>query len=441
MTEIVPQTAPLSEVRAELKKRIEEAKLIEDRYPGEITDKEDYDQVKKLLGEVDLLAARANALQEKESRQQKYTNFMEDLNRPAPTSRPDPQSGNGQYKSPGDQFVESRTYREHRESGAFKSQLSKVEMTVQLKSGTSLVIWGRRSRMEEKALVYAGSDSVGGAFVQNDRFPGILDLLFRELTVLDLIDRAQTGSDTIEYVREDTFTNNAAPVAEATATTGTSGTKPESALAYSVQTSPVRTIAHWIPVTNRMLDDAPAIRSIINGRLLLGLDLELEDQILAGDGTGENLQGIIGVSGINIQGLGSDNVLDAFFKARTQVRVNGLARPNAIVVHPNDWEAIRLTRENAATATLGAYLMGPPSQVGATTLWGLPVVESLGITENTGLVGDFAMGATLFDREEAAIRTGTINDQFVRNMQTILAEMRAGFVIWRPTAFAKVTGI
>src|SRR5690606_5416089 len=138
--------------------------------------------------------------------------------------------------------------------------------------------------------------------------------------------------DTIEYVREDTFTNNAAPVAEATATTGTTGLKPESALAYSTQTSPVRTIAHWIPVTNRMLGDAPAIRGIINSRLLMGLNLELEEQMLTGNGSGENLQGIIGVGGINIQGVGSDSVLDAMLKARTQVRVNGLAQPNAYVL-------------------------------------------------------------------------------------------------------------
>lgn len=439
MAEIIEQTAPLSEVRAELKKRVEEAKTIEDRYPGEITNEEDLNQVKKLLGEADLLAARANALQEKEQRQGKYANWMQDLGRPAPASRPDPETGKGQYKSPGDQFIESRFYREHKQNGSFDSNLGRVEMTVKLMDGTSLVIWGRRSRMEEKALVY-GDTSVGGAFIQNDRYPGYIDILQRELTVLDLIARSGTDSDTIEYVREDTFTNAAAPVAEATATTGTTGLKPESTLAYSVQTSPVRTIAHWIPVTNKMLGDAPAIRGIINSRLLLGLDLELEDQILTGDGTGENLTGLLN-AGINIQGLGTDNVLDAAFKARTQVRVTGLARPNAYVFHPNDWEAIRLTRENAATATLGNYLMGPPSQVGATTLWGMPVVESLGLTENTGLVGDFAMGATLFDREDAAIRTGTINDQFVRNMQTILAEMRAGFVVWRPSAFTRITGI
>ena len=144
---------------------------------------------------------------------------------------------------------------------------------------------------------------------------------------------------------------------------------------------------------------------------------------------------------MNTQALGADSVIDAIFKARTKVRVTGKARPTAIVLHPNDWEAVRLARENSATGTLGGYLMGPPSLTGATTLWGLPVVESEAITENTGLVGDFSMGASLFDREQAVVRVGLIDQQFIRNMQTILAELRAAFVCWRPSAFTKITGI
>jgi HK97 family phage major capsid protein len=75
------------------------------------------------------------------------------------------------------------------------------------------------------------------------------------------------------------------------------------------------------------------------------------------------------------------------------------------------------------------------------TLWGRPVVEAIGMTQNTALCADFQMGTMLFDREQAAIRVGTINDQFVRNMQTILAELRAAFVVFRPSAIAQITGV
>ena len=429
----------LPEVKANIKDQFVKAEEIERRYEGVITDPEDEHQVKRHLMTVEHLREWEAKLDEAQQRKNRVREGLELYSRPSnghhqPTGDPSA----GQQLSPGDQFVRSAEYVQLRKSGRFDSALNRNEFSVILSNGTSLVSW--QKALQQKALVYSGT-GVAGALVANDVQPGVLSILQREINVLDLLPRIETASDTIEYILETAFTNNAAMVAEATATTGTTGTKPESVLTYESRTAPVRTLAHWIPVTNKTLADAPQIRGIINSRLLLGLTLALENQVLTGDGTGENFTGILNTSGINIRGLGSDSVPDAVFRARTMVRVTGKARPTAIVMHPNDWEAVRLARENSATGTLGGYLMGPPSMVGATTLWGLPVVESEAITENTALVGDFAMGATLFDREQAVVRVGLINDQFIRNMQTILAELRAAFVVWRPSAFAKITGV
>jgi HK97 family phage major capsid protein len=192
-----------------------------------------------------------------------------------------------------------------------------------------------------------------------------------------------------------------------------------------------------------MLADAPAMRGIIDSRLMTGLNLTLESQIISGDGTGENLTGLLNAVGINVTGVGAGNDQDALFRGMTQVRVTGLSIPTAIVLNPLDYQTIRLARENAATATAGAgsYVMGPPSQPGPTTLWGLPIVQSLGLPQGTGLVGAFGMDCMLFDREEGNIRVGYIDQQFVRNMQSILAELRAAFVVWRGAAFSKITGL
>jgi HK97 family phage major capsid protein len=188
-----------------------------------------------------------------------------------------------------------------------------------------------------------------------------------------------------------------------------------------------------------MLSDAPAIRGIINSRLLYGLDYAMEGEIVTGAVSGNHFVGFLSTT-TNFQGKGTDSTIDAIFKGRTKV-ITGGGRPNAIVLNPADWESVRLARESAATATLGGYLMGPPNTSGFTTLWGLPVIESAGLTANNGLVGDFAQGCALFDREQAAIRVGTINDQFIHNMQTILAELRAAFVIFSAAMFTRVTGI
>ena len=433
-------TMVLAEVKANIKDQYDKSEEIERRYDGIITDPEDEHQVKRHLLTVDALMDHEKRLEEALDRKRRISDGREDYSRPSNGMRHasggDPTSM--QQFSPGDQFIRSPEYVQLRKAGRFDSSLNRHDFSVIMSDGTSMVSW--QKALQAKALVYSGTGSAG-AMVANDVQPGALTILQREINVLDLIPRIQTDSDMIEYVLETAFTNNAAMVAEASATTGTSGTKPESVLSYESRTSPVRTLAHWIPVTNKTLSDAPQIRGIINSRLLLGLTLALETQILAGDGSGENFTGILNTVGVNVQALGADSVIDAIFKARTKVRVTGRARPTAVVLHPNDWEAVRLARENTASATFGGYLMGPPSLTGATTLWGLPVVESEAITENTGLVGDFSMGATLFDREQAVVRVGLIDAQFVRNMQTILAELRAAFVVWRPSAFTKITGI
>lgn len=435
----------VAEMGADIKSRLDAASLIEEKYPDpEKMPAEDVAQVKKLLLEVDELEARLAPLQDAETRRNRILSQRTQYAKPAPgaqrpTGIPDGVSEGKRY-SPGWQFVNDRAYRELKANGAFNSQLARNEFAVNMADGTSLIEWA----MQSKTLLRGGSSTSGQAFVLEDHQPGFIDILQREINVLDLLPRITTDSDTIEYVREDTFTNAAAFTAEATGFTATAlggtGSKPESALAYSTQTATVRTMAHWIPVTNRMLADAPAVRGIVDSRLLLGLQLVLQSQVVSGDGTGENLTGIIN-AGIAVQSKGTDNQLDALYKGRTLVRNTGHGRPSAFVLNPTDWQTIRLSRESSATATPGSYLMGPPSQAGAVTLWGLPVVEDEAIPVGTGLIGDWQQGCTLFDREQGAVRSGTINDQFIRNMQTLLAELRVAFVVWRPAVFCRVTGL
>jgi HK97 family phage major capsid protein len=434
-----------AEARAELKSLYLRADEIEQKYPeGEITNGEDKTEVVRLLGEIDGLETRLNALEEAEKRRYRIQQGKDLYSRPV--TRPDRgapgadwNGGAGTVLLPGDQFIQSEAYRQHKENGLFNNQQTRIEFTVPLVQGSDLFGWSKRARAgETKALVYSGS-AVGGALVANYVRPEIVGINQRPLVVTDLLPHVQTGSDTIEYISETVWTNNAAPVAEATATTGTSGTKPESVLNFATNTALVRTIAHWVPATNRMLADAPQIRGYIDTRLLGGLDQKLEDQILNGDGTGENLLGILSTNGIQTTAAGA-SVLDAIWTARTLIRVNALAMPNAVLVNPSNFSAIRLARENTASATLGNYLMGPPSTVGEVTVWGLRVVESLYVPAGTVIVGDFNSASTLYDREQGHVRVGYIDQQFVRNMQTILAELRAAFVTYRPAAYCRVTG-
>jgi HK97 family phage major capsid protein len=435
VTELGPNMS-LDDKRREAKTRLEQASAIELRHTGagaEPLAGEELAQVKRLLTEVDALHASIQADEERRGLSEKTQQLLDHYSQPVYPRQPaQGLEGKARQADPGTQFLRSVQYLEAKNQGLFNSSLNRLEFAAPLADGTSLLEW--------KATL-AGSTS-GGALVATDVRNTIVDILPKLINVLDLIPRNSTDSDAIEYIQQTTRTLNVSFVPEATgsALTGTDGRKPESTLVYQNVTAYVRTAATWLPVTNRMLADAPAMRGIINSELLAGVQEEVSRQVIAGDGTGENLLGILNTPNVQTLAKGALNEVDALFTARTMVRTGSKLAPTAYVMNPVDYQQVRLLRENSASATLGQYLMGPPNTLGVPTVWGLPVVEDENVPADTVVVGNWSRGCAQFDREQSSIRVGLINDQFVRNQQTILAEQRLAFVVWRPTAFVKITG-
>jgi HK97 family phage major capsid protein len=185
-----------------------------------------------------------------------------------------------------------------------------------------------------KALITSGSATSAGALIDPD-ITSIIDMgtSFRPLTVRDIITTGTTDSDAVQFVRQGTNVNAAAPVAEATATSGAVGVKPESEMVLEVVTETVKTIAHWIPATSRALQDAGQLRTLIDSFLRYGLEEELEDQILTGSGSGENFTGILNTTGTGTQAYDT-SLLTTTRRARTKVMTEGRARPTAWVMNP-----------------------------------------------------------------------------------------------------------
>lgn len=261
------------------------------------------------------------------------------------------------------------------------------------------------------------------------RGPRVVDLATRPLAVADLFPQGSTTSPSIVFMEETTFTNAAVEVAEGAA-------KPEATLALTERTEPVRKIAVWIPVTDEQLADVAQARSYIENRLGFMVRQRLDSQLLVGDGTAPNISGILDRVGIQTQAKGADPSPDAVYKGMTKVRSIAFSEPNAAVFHPNDWQDIRLLR----TAD-GIYIWGAPYDSGVDRIWGIRVVVTTAMTENTGLVGDF-------NQAELVMRSGVdlaITDShaslFISNQLVVRAELRAALAVYRPAAFCSITGL
>jgi HK97 family phage major capsid protein len=249
----------------------------------------------------------------------------------------------------------------------------------------------------------------------------------RPTLVMDLPPMIRTVQNAFKYVRESTFTNAAAEVAEG-------GAYPEASLAYTEVTEPVQKIAVHIPVTEEQLEDDPAVEDLIRARLSEMIRQRLDSQLLNGNGTAPNLRGVRNVSGINAVSQGSDTVLDAIYRGIVACRTVGYAQPDAIVIHPTNLQAVRL-----AKSTDGQYLFGPPSSSLNMPIWGLRVVETSAIPAGKVVVGDWANYSALAMRSNIDIQVGYSGTGFTAGIKTVRLDLRAAFAVFRPSAFAEVT--
>lgn len=285
---------------------------------------------------------------------------------------------------------------------------------------------GRVDARFKATISSATTDAAGsaGAGIRTTRLPGILELPQRRMTVRDLLSQGRMDGNTLEYVRETGFTNSAAPVAEL-------ATKPESDLKFDVVNTSAKVIAHWMKASRQILSDFSQLRSVIDQRLMYGLAYAEEQQLLNGDGTGQNLNGIIPQATaysapITITG-GTE--IDAVRLAMLQAEI-ALFPSTGIVMNPADWGRIELEKDST-----GRYIIGNPQGTIAPTLWGLPVVTTPAIAVDKFLTGAFRLGAQVFDRWDARVEVGYVNDDFIKNLVTILAEERLALAVYRPQSF------
>lgn len=287
---------------------------------------------------------------------------------------------------------------------------------------------GGEAILQMKAITSLESPDVRNPLQTVQTVPGIIREPDRPLSVRDLLPVGTTSSLTIEYPREDVFTNNAASALENTL-------KPESALTFTASKSDVTTIAHWIPASKQVLADASFLQGYIDNRLREGLRQEEENQLLSGTGANGDLLGLVPqATAYDATGIpAAANKFDAIRWSKLQVR-KSFYSADAVVLNPEDWAAMELLKDAD-----GNYLHASVTAGAQPRLWGMRVVESDALAVGSFVVGAFTLAAQVWDREEASVKVSTEDrDNFVKNMVTILAEERLALTVYRPKSF--VTG-
>jgi HK97 family phage major capsid protein len=311
---------------------------------------------------------------------------------------------------------------------SFGEQFVKSEAFQAMAQGRS-----KFARMELKTAIINATGQ-NQPLVASDRIPGIIANPDRVLTIRDVLPTGRTSSNLVEFTKENVFTNSAA--AQYASPARENVTKPESGITFTLASAPVVTLAHFIPVSRQVLDDAPQLQSYVNSRLTFGLKLEEEDQLLNGSGTSGNLSGIL-TSGNFVaynRAVSGDTRLDTIRRAIAQAALSEYTA-DTVVINPADWEGIELTK-----GTDGQYVIGNPMDGLAPRIWGKRVVATNSIASGTFLVGAMSMGAQIWDRMDAAVQISYEDgDNFKKNMATLLAEERLALTVYRPSAFVKGT--
>lgn len=288
---------------------------------------------------------------------------------------------------------------------------------------------GGTARIEVKTAI-VNATGQNQPLVGDMRVPGIITTPNRMLTVRDLLPIGRTASNLVQFTKENVFTNNAGP--QYSSPNYENVTKPESGITFTLSNAAVVTLAHWIPVSRQVLEDSPMLQSYINGRLMYGLKLEEEDQLLNGDGASGNISGLLDSGNYTAytRAVTGDTYVDTLRRAITQAALSNYM-PDAIVINPADWEAIELTK-----GTDDHYVWSNPAVAAGPQIWGVRVVASNSISSGTFLVGAFGMGAQVWDRMDASVQISFEDStNFQKNMATLLAEERLALTVYRPSAF------
>jgi HK97 family phage major capsid protein len=329
-------------------------------------------------------------------------------------------------------FMADPVYQQYAKAGVFEGGQQRIELPGAEVLGRADLIRALRSK---RGLQAATVDAE--PLIPSDRqlYPPVT-IPVRQPRIVDLLTVTTTESNLIEYSAMITRTDVAAPTAKGTAYS-------DATYEWELREAPVRDIGQGIPAHRSELADQGQLEALLGTLLSVGVELALEDEVVAGDGTGQHLTGILETDGINSvfrDVTTPERRVETLHRAITRERLTLFGEPDGMVLHPTDYEETIFEK----TSSTGGYVwIGALSGLASgtpTQLWGKPVVITPAVPQNTGIVGNFKLGATVYMRAGVSVRASdSHSDFFTRRMVQLLAETRAAFAVRLPVAFCEVT--
>lgn len=391
-------------------------------------------QIEALKAEVD----EENKLTDRQGRLKAIKTFLsQPINRPDYGNPKD--NDQPEIRTMGEAIINAPEFKAWRETIAPEGKEMVASVQFNRSPVISLKEVGLGDLSFKDTLVMTVPGSAGGSLVRRDYGPWPIDLPLRTPGIRDVITILQTGSNLIEYVRVNALTRAAKIVPEATSLTDDLALKPKASMALEVVQTAVKTIAVIMNATRTILSDYPQLQSMMTQFMRTDIDLELEEEIIAGPGGANHFTGLENTPNLTAQPFVADSedttggLLTTTRKARTAALITGRARSTGFLLNPFDWETIDLAR-----GAQGQFYFGGPMQMGTKMLWGLPVIESEVIPKGTGYTGDLKQ-LVVWDRQDPSIYiTDSNRDHFERNIIDILYEGRWAFGVLRPPAVVKI---
>lgn len=318
-------------------------------------------------------------------------------------------------KSVGAQYVNSNAYK------ALKGNVSKVERAREIISTKAATPTTSTVATGITRNTIAVPTQLVGIYDENAEMP---------LVIEGLIPHIPVTSSSVQYLKASAFSNNAKVVAEG-------AVKPESTFQFKLATANVETIAHYTKITEQLAQDAPAVQAFINAKMIYGLQLKIDEQLVNGQGAeSSELVGLLKDAttctdySTELTELKPSikTMADFALAIKTKLETTGYA-PKYLILNPIDWASLALMKD-----TRGLYILGGPASVAGKTLWGMSVVTTPSMPQGKYLMSDFALGATIFDRQEVAVEIDREQDDFTKNLFTIRVERRLGLAVENPKA-------